>query len=108
MPHIVAKPRAASILTAWAEQKAVREITVFLHSHGVGTARVVRNLQDLWLQTVSDLGNKHDRSIRAFAVKPRAFGASLSGFGGLCKLLPVPRCPPDNMPCVRSKRGPVH
>jgi exodeoxyribonuclease V alpha subunit len=34
--------RAASILTAWVEQKAVREIMVFLHSHGVGTARAVR------------------------------------------------------------------
>src|SRR5712675_967201 len=33
--------RAASILAAWAEQKAVREIMVFLHSHGVGTARAV-------------------------------------------------------------------
>src|SRR4051812_36223454 len=34
--------RAASILKSWAEQKAVREIMVFLHSHGVGTARAVR------------------------------------------------------------------
>src|ERR1700720_3182 len=34
--------RAARILTAWAEQEAVREIMVFLHSHGVGTARAVR------------------------------------------------------------------
>jgi exodeoxyribonuclease V alpha subunit len=34
--------RAASILAAWAEQKAVREIMVFLHSHGVGTSRAVR------------------------------------------------------------------
>ena len=34
--------RAASILTAWAEQKAVREIMVFLHNHGVSTARAVR------------------------------------------------------------------
>jgi exodeoxyribonuclease V alpha subunit len=34
--------RAANILAAWAEQKAVREIMVFLHSHGVGTARAVR------------------------------------------------------------------
>ena len=32
-------------------------------------------------QTVSDLVNIYDRSIRAFAVKPRAFGAPLSGFG---------------------------
>jgi exodeoxyribonuclease V alpha subunit len=34
--------RAASILAAWAEQKIVREIMIFLHSHGVGTARAVR------------------------------------------------------------------
>jgi exodeoxyribonuclease V alpha subunit len=34
--------RAARFLTAWAEQKAVREIMVFLHSHAVGTARAVR------------------------------------------------------------------
>jgi exodeoxyribonuclease V alpha subunit len=34
--------RAASILAAWAEQKAVREIMVFLHSHGVSTGRAVR------------------------------------------------------------------
>jgi exodeoxyribonuclease V alpha subunit len=34
--------RAARIVAAWAEQKVVREIMVFLHSHGVGTARAVR------------------------------------------------------------------
>jgi exodeoxyribonuclease V alpha subunit len=38
----IGRVRAASILSAWAEQKAVREIMVFLHSHGVGTARAVR------------------------------------------------------------------
>jgi exodeoxyribonuclease V alpha subunit len=34
--------RAARIVAAWAEQKIVREIMVFLHSHGVSTARAVR------------------------------------------------------------------
>src|SRR5271169_3977758 len=34
--------RAGRIVAAWAEQKMVREIMVFLHSHGVGTARAVR------------------------------------------------------------------
>jgi exodeoxyribonuclease V alpha subunit len=34
--------RAKRITGAWAEQKIVREIMVFLHSHGVGTARAVR------------------------------------------------------------------
>jgi hypothetical protein len=33
--------RAQRIVAAWAEQKVVREIMVFLHSHGVGTARAV-------------------------------------------------------------------
>jgi exodeoxyribonuclease V alpha subunit len=34
--------RAGRITAAWAEQKVVREILVFLHSHGVGTTRAVR------------------------------------------------------------------
>jgi helicase, putative, RecD/TraA family len=34
--------RAKRIVTAWAEQKVIREIMVFLHSHGVSTARSVR------------------------------------------------------------------
>src|SRR5260370_10304604 len=34
--------RAERIVAAWAEQKIVREIMMFLHGHGVGTARAVR------------------------------------------------------------------
>jgi exodeoxyribonuclease V alpha subunit len=34
--------RAERILEAWHEQKAIREIMVFLHAHGLGTARAVR------------------------------------------------------------------
>jgi exodeoxyribonuclease V alpha subunit len=35
--------RADSIVVAWADQKAIREIMIFLHSHGVvGTSRAVR------------------------------------------------------------------
>ncbi len=34
--------RKKKIIEAWGEQKKVREIMVFLHSHGVGTARAVR------------------------------------------------------------------
>ena len=34
--------RAKRITSAWVEQKIVREIMVFLHTHGVGTARAVR------------------------------------------------------------------
>src|SRR5262249_1607723 len=34
--------RTAHVVAAWAEQKVIRAIMVFLHSHGVGTARAVR------------------------------------------------------------------
>jgi exodeoxyribonuclease V alpha subunit len=34
--------RADKITSAWADQKVIREIMVFLHGHGVGTARAVR------------------------------------------------------------------
>ena len=34
--------RARQIVSGWANQKAVREIMIFLHSHGVGTTRAVR------------------------------------------------------------------
>ena len=34
--------RQARVMEAWAEQKVIREIMVFLHSHGVGTASAVR------------------------------------------------------------------
>jgi len=34
--------RADKITSGWADQKVIREIMVFLHQHGVGTARAVR------------------------------------------------------------------
>ena len=39
--------RAKRVTDAWAEQKIVREIMVFLHSNGVGTAQGGSHLQDL-------------------------------------------------------------
>jgi len=38
----IGKKRHKRVIEAWAEQKIVREIMVFLQSHGVGTARAVR------------------------------------------------------------------
>jgi exodeoxyribonuclease V alpha subunit len=34
--------RASRIAAGWADQKAIREIMLFLQSHGVGTVRAVR------------------------------------------------------------------
>lgn len=38
----IGRVRAAKITAGWADQKVIREIMVFLHQHGVGTARAVR------------------------------------------------------------------
>jgi exodeoxyribonuclease V alpha subunit len=38
----IGKKRMEKITSAWADQKAVREIMLFLQSHGAGTARAVR------------------------------------------------------------------
>src|SRR5947207_5419230 len=64
--------RAASILAAWAEQKAVREIMIFLHSHGVGTARAVRIFKTYGsdaIQVMSENPYRLARDIRGIAFK---------------------------------------
>ena len=38
----IGKKRREQLVQAWAEQKVIRDIMVFLQSHGVGTARAVR------------------------------------------------------------------
>jgi exodeoxyribonuclease V alpha subunit len=38
----IGKKRQERVTSAWSEQKAIREIMVFLQSHGVGTSRSVR------------------------------------------------------------------
>jgi exodeoxyribonuclease V alpha subunit len=64
--------RAASVLAAWAEQKAVREIMVFLHSHGVGTARAVRIFKTYGsdaIQVMSENPYRLARDIRGIGFK---------------------------------------
>src|SRR4030081_3248676 len=64
--------RAASILAAWAEQKAVREIMVFLHSHGVGSARAVRIFKTYGadaVQVMSENPYRLARDIRGIGFK---------------------------------------
>ncbi len=38
----IGRKRMDQVVSAWAEQRAIRKIMVFLQSHGVGTARAVR------------------------------------------------------------------
>ena len=56
--------RAGRITDAWAEQKAVREIMVFLHSHGVGTARAVRIFKTYGSDAVEVITNNPYRLTR--------------------------------------------
>jgi exodeoxyribonuclease V alpha subunit len=64
--------RAGRITAAWAEQKAVREIMVFLHSHGVGTARAVRIFKTYCadaIQVMSENPYRLARDIRGIGFK---------------------------------------
>src|ERR1700757_4324960 len=64
--------RAKSIVSAWAEQKTVREIMVFLHSHGVGTARAVRIFKTYGadaVQVMSENPYRLARDIRGIGFK---------------------------------------
>ncbi|NJL50213.1 MAG: AAA family ATPase [Bacteroidales bacterium] len=64
--------RADRIVAAWAEQKAVREIMVFLHSHGVGTARAVRIFKTYGadaIQVITENPYRLARDIRGIGFK---------------------------------------
>ena len=64
--------RAMRITDAWAEQKIVREIMVFLHSHGVGTARAVRIFKTYGadaVQVMADNPYRLARDIRGIGFK---------------------------------------
>ncbi len=64
--------RAKRITDAWAEQKIIREIMVFLHTHGVGTARSVRIYKTYGadaIQVMSENPYRLARDIRGIGFK---------------------------------------
>lgn len=64
--------RAEGIVAGWSEQRAVREIMLFLHQHGVGTARAVR-IHRIYgadaIRTISDNPYVLARDIRGIGFK---------------------------------------
>ena len=56
--------RAAQITSAWADQKVIREIMVFLHSHTVGTARAVRIFKTYGVDAVQIMSDNPYRLAR--------------------------------------------
>jgi exodeoxyribonuclease V alpha subunit len=64
--------RAERIVAAWAEQKIVREIMIFLHSYGVGTSRAVRIYKTYGndaVQVMSDNPYRLAKDIRGIGFK---------------------------------------
>ena len=76
--------RAERITTAWAEQKAVREIMMFLHGHGVGTSRAVRIFKTYGadaVQVMSENPYRLARDIRGIGFKTADAIAMRIGIG---------------------------
>ena len=64
--------RAERIIAGWAEQKIIREIMLFLHSHGVGTSRAVRIYKTYGaeaLQLISENPYRLARDIRGIGFR---------------------------------------
>ncbi len=64
--------RAEKIIKAWVDQKVIREIMVFLHSHAVGTARAVRIFKTYGadaVQVMSENPYRLARDIRGIGFK---------------------------------------
>src|SRR6476620_11544586 len=64
--------RATKIIAGWAEQKVIREIMLFLHSHGVGTSRAVRIFKTYGadaVQVITDNPYRLARDIRGIGFK---------------------------------------
>lgn len=75
--------RAKRITDAWAEQKIIREIMVFLHSNGVGTARAVRIFKNYGADAVLDPRRAfHPRA----ELQPVRTGAESDRIGRLSRL----------------------
>jgi len=64
--------RADGVATGWAEQRAIREIMIFLHANGVGTSRAVRIYKTYGadaIQVISEDPYRLARDIRGIGFK---------------------------------------
>jgi exodeoxyribonuclease V alpha subunit len=64
--------RAARIVAGWADQKVIRAIMLFLHSHGVGTSRAMRIFKTSGadaIQLISENPYRLARDIRGIGFK---------------------------------------
>ena len=73
--------RAEKIVAGWAEQKAVREIMIFLHAHGVGTARAVRIFRTYGHEAIRVMTTLNRAAGAVFAELPAHALTDVTGFG---------------------------
>ena len=74
--------RAESIVASWTDQKAIREIMIFLHGHGVGTSRAVRIFKTYGadaIRLISENPYRLARDIRGIGFKSADLIASKLG-----------------------------
>jgi exodeoxyribonuclease V alpha subunit len=67
--------RAQKIVSGWADQKVIREIMIFLHSHGVSTARSLRIFKTYGadaIQVLSENPYRLARDVRGIGFKTKA------------------------------------
>jgi len=93
----IGKGRRLKIRAAWVEQKAVREIMLFLHAHGVSTSRAVR--------IYKTYGEEAMETVRA---NPYTLAKDIPGIGfktadGVAQKLGIP---PDSI--LRARAGLIH
>src|SRR4051794_10436144 len=76
--------RAGRIVRGWADQKVIREIMLFLHAHGVGTARAVRIFKTYGadaVQLISENPYRLARDIRGIGFRTADVVAAKLGIG---------------------------
>ncbi len=86
--------RAEQIMAAWADQKAIREIMVFLHQHGVGTARAVRIYKTYGVD-----------AIQVMKENPYQLAADIRGIGFLTADLIAERLGIEKHAMIRVRAG---
>jgi exodeoxyribonuclease V alpha subunit len=80
----IGKGRQRKIVTAWTDQKVVRQIMVFLHSHGVGTGRAFRIFKTYGEQAIEKVREDQyrlARDIRGIGFKTADAIAASLGIG---------------------------
>jgi exodeoxyribonuclease V alpha subunit len=93
----IGKMRAASICKNWQKQKVVREIMVFLQSHGVGTARATRIYKTYG-----------DQAIQIVSANPYQLAKDIRGIGFVSADMIANNLGIERNSLIRAKAGVSH